>query len=228
MIRCTLFDYNGVLIDDELVHFEAFQEVLDGLGVTLSQAEYWEKYLGFDDVGAFEAILADRGKPATAEQIGQLVQQKMPCYLRRAESALVPFEGAAELIRAQASLGPAGIVSGALRPEIELGLRRLGCEGEIQFIVSAEDTAHSKPDPAGYLKGLEQLRALVDGPLAPAEVLVIEDSISGIQAAKAARLPCVAVAHSYSERELIEAGADAVVAHISKLNREYLAALFNR
>src|SRR5690606_1948390 len=55
VFACTLFDYNGVLVDDEHVHLAAFQDALAPLGISLSEADYWDKYLGFDDVGAFEA-----------------------------------------------------------------------------------------------------------------------------------------------------------------------------
>jgi beta-phosphoglucomutase-like phosphatase (HAD superfamily) len=58
----TLFDYNGVLVDDENVHLEAFRDVLGPLGIDLEEADYWEKYLGFDDAGAFRAVLVDAGR----------------------------------------------------------------------------------------------------------------------------------------------------------------------
>jgi beta-phosphoglucomutase len=77
----TIFDYNGVLVDDEVVHLEAFRDVLDPFGISLSEEDYWRRYLGFDDAGAFRAIFADHGRTATDEQIRSLIEAKRPRYL---------------------------------------------------------------------------------------------------------------------------------------------------
>src|SRR5690606_13363781 len=105
-----------------------------------SEADYWEKYLGFDDVGAFEAILNAQGRATDPESIQRLVRAKFPLYMARAEQSLKTFEGAADLVKLCATWGPLGIVSGALRPEIELGLQFLGVAPHVKFIFAAEDT----------------------------------------------------------------------------------------
>ncbi|HEY4106377.1 MAG TPA: HAD family phosphatase [Polyangiaceae bacterium] len=223
----TLFDYNGVLANDETVHLAAFQDALRPLGVTLTEADYWAKYLGFDDVGAFDAILRDAGRDSDTAFIAELVEAKRPLYRARAEAALPLFDGAADLIRRRAAFGPVGIVSGALRDEIALGVIALGVAEVIVKIVAAEDTRASKPDPHGYLLGIEALAKLI--PRGHAErALVIEDSIAGIEAAKAAKLPCVAVGHSYPAVELVKAGADLVVHELKSLDEATLAELYRK
>ncbi len=223
----TLFDYNGVLANDETVHLAAFQDALAPLGVTLTEAEYWEKYLGFDDVGAFDAILRDAGRVADSAFIASLVEAKRPLYRARAEAALPLFAGAAELIRRRAAVGPVGIVSGALRDEIELGIDALGVRELILSVVAAEDTRASKPDPHGYLLGIEALSRHI-APRDAQRALVIEDSLAGIEAAKAAGLPCIAVGHSYPEAELFAHGADFVVPDLTSLDDATLRALFRK
>jgi HAD superfamily hydrolase (TIGR01509 family) len=223
----TLFDYNGVLANDETVHLAAFQDALAPLGVTLSEAEYWQKYLGFDDVGAFDAILRDSGRPADAAFIAALVAAKRPLYRARAEASLPLFPGASELIRRRAAAGPVGIVSGALRDEIELGLSALGVRELIMSIVAAEDTRASKPDPHGYQLGIEALSQRISARDA-ARALVIEDSLAGIEAAKAAGLPCIAVGHSYPEPELYAHGADLVVAELASISESALGTLYRK
>ncbi|MGC4067233.1 MAG: HAD family hydrolase [Polyangiaceae bacterium] len=122
-----------------------------------------------------------------------------------AKADLRGFPGAAQLLRTLAGGGaPIGIVSGALRDEIELGLEVLGVRDCVRFIVSAEDTRESKPNREGYLLGRERLAAL--GVTDSSRALVIEDSIPGIESAVKAGLACLAVAHSYGERELATAG----------------------
>jgi beta-phosphoglucomutase len=223
----TLFDYNGVLADDESVHLSTFRAVLAPLGLELSDRDYWEKYLGYDDAGAFRAILQDAGRSAPDELVSELIERKRPLYLEQARAELVTFPGAAQAIERCAAHGPVGVVSGALRDEIELGLSLLHQRERVAFVVSAEDTRACKPDPEGYEIGKQRLRAL----LAPEHVddaLVIEDSLAGVQAAKAAGLTCLAVAHSYTDAMLVQAGADLVVSNIAALDDAVLVELYRK
>ena len=211
----TLFDYNGVLVDDERVHLEAFRDVLRPRGVEVSERAYWERYLGFDDAGAFSAMLADAGRVASVSEIEALIAAKKPRYLERAKTALAGFPGAAEVLRRRAAGAPVGVVSGALRDEIDLGLQLLEIEDSVRFVVAAEDTRACKPDPEGYRIAIAKLEEL--GIEHASNAIVIEDSLAGVQAAKAAGLLCIAVAHSYAAPELVEAGADHVAARIADL-----------
>jgi HAD superfamily hydrolase (TIGR01509 family) len=212
----TIFDFNGVLVDDESVHLAAFRDVVKPLGITIDDATYADRYLGFDDAGAFRAILQDAGRTPTDDEIAKLVEAKKPVYMERIADALVVFEGAVEIVRRRARLGVVGIVSGALRQEIEHALGIMGVRELVAFIVSAEDTTQCKPDPEGYVMGLRSLDALAPG-VSSGEIIVIEDSIAGIEAAKSAGLRCAAVAHSYSAEKLRAAGANVVVQRLAEL-----------
>jgi len=219
----TLFDFNGVLVDDEAVHMAAFREVVRPLGIELDEATYTERYLGFDDVGAFRAMLRDAGRDPTPEEIARLVEAKKPIYMERIAGALVVFEGAADLVRRRAQRGPVGIVSGALRHEIEHALGVMNVREHVAFIVSAEDTTECKPHPQGYLLGLAALGIASDAPArARSGVVVVEDSLAGVTAAKHAGLRCAAVTHSYSAAELRAAGADVVVDRLTELGDDLL------
>jgi len=223
----TFFDFNGVLVNDESVHFETFREVLAVVGVSLSEQDYLSRYLGYDDAGAFTAVLRDAGRAPSPAQIAELIEAKRPLYMQRARTALPTFAGAAELVRRRAAVGPALVVSGALRDEVELGLEVLGVRASIAAIVSAEDTQACKPDPEGYRIAMRWLSQR--GQEAQARrALVIEDSLAGVEAAKSAGLPCLAVAHTYSERELSGAGADAVTRALVDIDDALLIALFQR
>ena len=74
----TLFDFNGVLIDDELVHFAAFRDVVKPLGIDLTRETYDERYLGYDDAGAFKAMNVDAGQTPSPEDIAKLIEAKKP------------------------------------------------------------------------------------------------------------------------------------------------------
>lgn len=123
--------------------------------------------------------------------------------------------------------GPVAIVSGALRDEIALGLEVLGVTDAVAKIVAAEDTARSKPDPEGYFLGIAALAERI-GRRSAEQALVIEDSIAGVEAAKAAKLTCVAVGHSYPLSALTRAGADLAVPRLDSITNDALRALYLR
>ncbi len=224
MFQATLFDYNGVLVDDEHVHLAAFQDVLAPLGFHLTEDLYWAEYLGFDDAGVFRTVLGKLGQNPSEERVRALVEQKKPHYLSRARGQLRGFDGARELLLRRAAVGPVVIVSGALRQEIELGLEVLGVTAAVSRIVAAEDVQQSKPDPEGYDLGVQVLGQLgVTHPRASS--VVFEDSIDGIEAALAANLACIAIAHSYPEDRLRRTGAHAVVNKIADIDDALLLQL---
>jgi len=94
MIRSVIFDFNGVLIDDEQVHFELFREVLAQEGVELTARQYHERYLGYDDRVCFEVALADAGQAADRARVDALVARKADRYTVRAREGLRVFPGA--------------------------------------------------------------------------------------------------------------------------------------
>jgi HAD superfamily hydrolase (TIGR01509 family) len=168
-------------------------------------------------------MLTDAGKPPSDAEVARLIAAKKPLYMELIGDSLVIFEGAAEIVRRRARLGTVGIVSGALRDEIEHALGVMGVREHVAFIVSAEDTRRCKPDPEGYILGARELLARAAPGAPPKNPIVIEDSVAGIQAAKAAGFLCAAVAHSYPADVLKSAGADVVVARIADLTDERLA-----
>jgi HAD superfamily hydrolase (TIGR01509 family) len=213
-----LFDFNGVLVDDERVHFATMRDVVAPLGVTLDETTYVEKYLAGDDVSCFRAMLRDAGAPHDDATVRACVEKKLTLYMRAIENELVVFDGAFDLLRACAARGPVAIVSGALRVEIELILRRFVARESVTTIVAAEDVSRAKPDPAGYREALRRLNAR------GAESIAIEDSIGGIEAALGAGCTVVGVAHSLPVDRLKAAGAALVVERIGSLDVDRLEA----
>lgn len=228
-MRGILFDFNGVLVDDEPLHCRFLRETLAGEGIELSEREYYEVYLGFDDRGCFATALAGAGRPVTAEEVARLTEAKAARYAAHVERHGLPFfPGALELLDAASGAGlPVGIVSGALRREIELALRRVERLGLLRCLVAAEDVAEGKPDPEGYRRGFALLAASLPAgspPLAPHDVVAIEDSPAGLAAARGAGLRTLGVAHTYLAGEL--SLAESVVESLHGLSPDRLAALF--
>lgn len=222
-LQAALFDFNGVLVDDERLHFEGFNAVLAPLGVAITLDAYERVYLGFDDRGVFETALRAHGLDAAPDAVRALIEAKAKVYAARAATELVIFEGARELLRAVSARVPVVIVSGALRGEIVGALRVMGCEGCVRAVVAAEDVSACKPDPEGYLLGLARLREAL-GEVDPARCVAVEDSLAGVRSAKGAGVGVLAVAHSYPEASLVEAGADRVLATLAAAALEDLEA----
>ena len=158
MIKALIFDFNGVLVDDESVHFELFREVLEQEGVVITERDYHERYLGYDDRGCFAAALGDAKQSFDEQRLDDLIARKARRYVEVAEKGLRYFPAAAETLANLANRWPIAICSGALRSEIEYALNRLDRRDHVVAIIAAEDAHKCKPDPAGYLQALDALR----------------------------------------------------------------------
>ncbi len=229
MLRAILFDFNGVLVDDEPVHLEMFQRVLGEEGIPLSAEDYYGRYLGLDDRGCFAAVLENAGEPATVPRLMRLIARKASYYQERIRRQGYPFfPGAVELVGALAAAGRMlGVVSGALREEVEGALRQAGILDRFKVLVTAEDVAEGKPNPEGYLRALEALNSLPPLPerlFHPHEVLAVEDSPAGLTAAADLGLTTLGIAHTYPADRLRQ--ADAVAESLRELTLERLERLF--
>lgn len=220
-----VFDFDGVVVDSEPVHYQAFAEILRGEGIDLVREDYYAKYLGFDDRDCFTAVLADHGRPPRPGQIADLIARKTQIVQQIFRDSIQPLPGAVELIRAAAKDDlPVAICSGALRLEIQLASRRIGVLQHIATIVAADDVRHGKPDPEGYLMAVARLAATKGRPFAAGRCLAVEDSPAGVQAAKTAGMKVLAVTNSYPEKDLH--AADRIVASLAQVTLSALRNLF--
>ena len=170
MLRAIVFDFDGVIANSEPLHFRAYQRVLAAEQVTLTERDYYARYLGFDDVGAFAAIGADNRRVWTPERIGDLVARKAIEFEALERNISVLFPGAADAIRRAARALPIAIASGARGEEIRRVLARERLDACFTAIVAAEDTPRSKPAPDPYLHVLSRLADALGGALAIALV----------------------------------------------------------
>ena len=205
MLKAIIFDFDGVLADTEPLHFRMFQRVLQDEGLPLSEHDYYQKYVGFDDRGCFHAILSEHGRPASPAAIQQLVERKAALMLGHLTATSVVYPGAVEFVKSIAGRYRLAIVSGALRHEIELILKTAGMRDDFEHITAAEDVLDGKPAPDGYLHALRSLNR--HAPLLASECLVIEDTLFGIQAAHAAGMQCLALSTTYPQDRLGTADA---------------------
>lgn len=201
--RGILFDFNGVLVDDEPQHCAALIATLAEHDVVLEPSAYFRDYLGYDDRGCFVRAWSEAGRTLTDTILKLLVKRKSERYQQAIRGSLALVPGAKEFVHAAVAEGLIlGVVSGALRREIELVLDVVDLKRHFSSIVAAEDVANCKPDPEGYRKGLTALG------LSAGDVVVIEDSLPGLAAARGAGLRCAMLTTSHERDELT--GADLV------------------
>ena len=225
MLRAVIFDFNGVLVDDEPIHMEMFQQVLQEEGLSLGEKDYYARYLGMDDRGCFKALFKDHGRPLDEASLAKLIQRKAAYYRDTIEKRTTVFPGVKQLVPALAERFPLAIASGALRDEIELILQSITLRSCFQVIVSAEDIAEGKPHPEIFVKALAKLNrtAPKDDPIRSSQSLVVEDSKDGILAAHRAGIKCLAVSNSYPAKEL--RAAEAVVGSLTEVTAPFLESL---
>lgn len=205
MTDALLLDYNGVLVDDEPLHCEAFLTVLGEEGIALGRDAYYADYLGLDDRACFRMALYADGRPLPPGDVAHLVARKGAYYRALAHRALPLVPGAGAFVREAAQRRHVAVVSGAVQGEVTFGLERSGLAGAVTVIVTSEDVPTSKPDPAGLRLALARLASAAPGPWRAA---VAEDSLPGLGAARALGAGCLMLTTSHPAAAL--AAADLV------------------
>jgi len=215
MAIAVLFDFNGVLVDDEDVHFEAFRRTLAAAGVTIDHRVY-RRFLGYDDHGTIVALLAHYDRRDAFDDVGlaRAVADKQDVYAQLAGRHPRLGFGARALVQALRAAGARlAIVSGARRAEIDPVLDAAGLRDCFDVVVAAEDVTRGKPDPEGYRLARARLEAAAGAPL---DAVAIEDAPAGLRAARAAGVRCVGLATTCPAAEL--EGADEIAPSLAALD----------
>jgi beta-phosphoglucomutase len=203
-----MFDFDGVIVNSEPLHFRAFQEVLAAEHIELGEEEYYRELIGFDDKGAIKHVFAKHDRPLEPRTFLRVMTRKseaMMDLIRRRHYHALP--GVEEFVRGLWRNYPLAICSGALREEIEAMLEGISLRDCFGVITSAEDVEVGKPDPSGYLltaKLLAEKHKLKE-PLQPADCLIIEDAPTVVHSVKKAGFQVLAVTTSYPAEKLSEA-----------------------
>jgi HAD superfamily hydrolase (TIGR01509 family) len=212
-IRALIFDFNGVLADDDPIHERALQQVAEEEGLGFSHQEYLDVYLPRTDRDCFKTLFAKHSRTLTAARLEEMIQRKSVYYFRGIAGKSVLFDGAAEAVRAAAARCPLAIASGARIVEIQHILERAEIQGRFAVIVSAEDVQRGKPHPEPFLMAHQRL-CEKNHSLRVYECLAIEDSIGGIQSAHEAGMRCLGITHSYDRERLAGAKPEWIIASI--------------
>lgn len=229
MIQAIFFDFNGVIIDDEMLQMKAYQEAFTPYAVPLSEEQYLQA-LGMDDQMFVQTAFANAGVELTNEMKSAIAAVKQEVHRRLLTDDLPLFNGVKTFLKACSRHFSIGLVSMASLDEIGYIFERAGLSPFFSVVVSSEDVTVCKPAPDCYLKGLEKLneKRLADGKkaLAASECLAIEDSPPGIESARAAGLRTLGVTNTVSDSALRSAGAEVVTKDLADWTVDAVRKLF--
>ena len=202
VLKVVLFDFNGVIINDEPIHRQLIDEIL--LAENLRPAthqEHQEFCIGRSDRVCLRTILAHRGRNVTEDYLTKLIENKTISYLQKLEQleTLPIYLGIKKILdQIQLKGWLLGLVTGAVKGETIFVLKKAGIFDYFQVIVAGDEINTSKPQPDGYLLAVERLKNInPDLELESANCLAIEDTLAGIEAAKKAGIPVIGIAHTY-------------------------------
>jgi HAD superfamily hydrolase (TIGR01509 family) len=220
-LRAVIFDFDGVLVNSEPLHFRAMRDSLAPEGIAIDAAEYLRHYVAYDDRSAIRLALQQHGRALDAGHIEEVTERKARVFAQL--KGEVPFfPGVRPLIRGLQRQVSLAIASGARCAEIEDILDAGHVRQYFTAIVGADDVSRTKPDPEPYLEALRRLRAQKSD-LEASECVVVEDTPPGIAAGRAAGMTVVGVAHTYDAAQLT--GAHHVVPSLRRMTARSLRAL---
>lgn len=206
--RALIFDFNGVLADDEAPHLRCFQQALAEQGFRLTAEDYYGTYLGMDERTCTAALIRERDGQHDLPLLARITQRKTElfhAYSQTHRPALFP--GAIDLVKAAKTTCRLAIASGGRREQIAYALSGTPIEHDFAVIVSSDECALGKPDPAIYALTLKLLNGKEPRPplIRAEDCLVLEDSQAGILSAKQAGMKVVALATTSPASWLSEA-----------------------
>jgi HAD superfamily hydrolase (TIGR01509 family) len=223
MLRAFIFDCDGVIADTEPHHFSAFRQVLAQEKIRLTSEQYYRDYLALDDRGCFSKVFRNHGINLSPEKLNELIERKAEVIDVILRTNLIVFPGVVEFVQKASNRYPLAVASGALRHEVVAIVKHAGISDCFRALVCAEDVTEGKPSPEPFFRASSLLTSS-GGVIAPAECVVIEDSIHGIHAAHSAGMKCIAVTNTYPREKLEE--ADLVVDSLSGLEFKTIEDLF--
>jgi len=230
-LKAVFFDFNGVIVNDLALHSQLIDEILIKENLQPQKPQERQASLGQSDRAYFQQLLQRRGRVVSNEYFHQLLNYKAQAYVLELEKLekLPLYAGVEDLIfQVRAHNLKLGIVSGALRKEIDIVLELAKIAEYFHVIVAGDDIATSKPEPEGYLLGVDRFnQKYPDLNLQSHECLAIEDTPAGIEAAKRAQMQVVGVANTYPFH-MIQRQANWTVDYLVDLELERVYEVYSR
>ena len=190
-LKSVLFDHDGTLVNSEGIHYRIWCDTLLAYGLLLTESEYKAYFVGIPSKKSSVELVRRHGLKVLPEELLEYKEARTLNYLQQSAFPLMP--GAKDAVAVLSARGlRLGIVTGAGPDGVEATLRDYAWRDHIETTVCATDVANSKPAPDVYKLALARLGLSAD------EAIAVEDTTTGVAAARAAGLRCLAIPHEYS------------------------------
>jgi beta-phosphoglucomutase len=204
MFEAVIFDWDGTLADTRQVIVYSFQKALSEVNCKISD-EFIERRIGIGSAETFIEILRSTRIRFDEALITSLVENKIQAEIEMSHRVKL-FDGSLDLLESLHGKVKLGLASMNNRDVIDHMLKAMNIQRYFDAVLTTEDISNPKPDPEIFLKCALKLRS------SPDKCVVVEDSIFGVKAAKAARMGCVAVLTGvYSREELKKENPDLIL-----------------
>ncbi len=210
MIKGIIFDMDGVISDTQKLHSKVEAELLGRYGVKITPSEITTKYSGVRTKEFFEDLLK---KHKQEHDLDLLMEEKWSQMERFASESIDTIEGSIELIKRLSSANyPLAVASASNLNYVNTVLKTLRVIDFFSYIVSGDMVSKGKPDPESFLLASSKIK------IPPECCLVLEDGISGMQAARTGGMECIGLVEnldkSYPTKNLVTS--------LSEITQDYI------
>lgn len=217
-LKGVVFDMDGVIIESEHTHYQAICEAM-GDEMDQTYQTFLSKCTGGDERFAMGRLAEFCGIEYDESIFQQWSQRKAEAYRRLVSESAKAMPGAIELVCSVAEKFPVGLATGSRRSDVEAAFSTLAggkLNGLFQSIVTSDDVAKTKPDPATYAKAAEGMG------VSPSDCLAIDDSPNGVSSAKKAGMKVLGITAIHDDSSLRDADW-----HLRSLEEVLLGDLIN-
>lgn len=217
-LKGVVFDMDGVIIESEHTHYQAICEAM-GDEMDQTYQTFLSKCTGGDERFAMGRLAEFSGIEYDESIFQQWSQRKAEAYRRLVSESAKAMPGAIELVCSVAEKFPVGLATGSRRSDVEAAFSTLAggkLNGLFQSIVTSDDVAKTKPDPATYAKAAEGMG------VSPSDCLAIDDSPNGVSSAKKAGMKVLGITAIHDDSSLRDADW-----HLRSLEEVLLGDLIN-
>lgn len=216
MLNAIIFDFDGVIFDSEMIHYQVYRTIFAEHGFSIGYEDYANSYIGMPDATILTHTFAASGHRLVESKLAQLLAQKIKLYQQAIdkEKLLNCINGLpAFLAAASQYTEKLAICTNCKRAEFDAVWPRLengAVKDYFKAITTIDEVPDGKPTPDSYLKTAAKLG------VPPEQCLVIEDSKNGIKAAKTANMTVIGLTTTHQAEELTQ--ADYVVSSYHDIN----------
>ena len=218
LITTLIFDMDGVIVDSEHLHCRAWIQAYQELGIPITENYYFSTISGKHGLDSTRIVFEQHQKEYNPAFAASLVLRKDQLASELMKQLIQPVSSVVETIKHLAKSYKLGLGSTSSMVVVNTILTKFAIDDKFSVIISGEGVKQGKPHPEIY----EKIAKLLEED--PRQCLVIEDSKSGIMAAKSAGMKCIAILNSRNKKEDL-VNADAVISSFAELTDTFIAVL---